>query len=140
EGDAERIDDAPQETATDGNIHDCARALDRVAFLDGRVRTEDHDADIVRFEVKRHAAYAAGKLDHFTGLNIVEAVNARDAVADGENLADFADFRFGTEILDLAFEDGGDFGWLDVHGSIPSIGSRLASAHREADAVQFRPQ
>src|SRR5262249_3409804 len=68
-------------------------------------------------EVQGHAANAARKLDHLTSLNIVEAVDTRDAVADRENLADLAHFRFGTEILNLALQDGGYFGGLNVHGS-----------------------
>ncbi len=68
--------------------------LTRLAFLDLAVGTEDHDADIVALEVERHAAHAALELDHLTGLDLVEAVDAGDAVTDGENLADFGDRGF----------------------------------------------
>ena len=85
-----------------------------------RVVAENHDADIVGFEVQRHAFDAAREFDHLAGLHIVEAVDARDAVADRQHLADFADFRFGAEILDFALQDGGDFGGLDIHFSVLS--------------------
>ena len=42
-------------------------------------------ADIVGFQVQRHALDAAGKLDHLAGLDIVEAVDAGDAVADADS-------------------------------------------------------
>ena len=32
------------------------------------------------------------ELDHFAGLDVVETVSARDAVADGQHLADLGDF------------------------------------------------
>src|SRR5262249_27011517 len=67
------------------------------------------------FQIERHALDAAGKLDHLAGLHIVQAMHAGDAVADAEHFADFADLRFGAEILDLALQDGGDFGGLDIH-------------------------
>jgi hypothetical protein len=75
-----------------GHVHDGVGALDGVAFLDVAVGAEDHDADIVGFEVQRHAPDAAGELDHLTGLHVVEAVDARDTVADAEHAAHFGDF------------------------------------------------
>ena len=79
------------------------------------VVAEDHDADIVAFEIERHAADAAGELDHLAGLDVVEAVDAGDAVADGQHLADFGDLGLLAEILDLVFEDRGDFRGADFH-------------------------
>src|SRR6185312_642400 len=42
-------------------------------------------------------------------------VDAGDAVTDREHLADFGDFGLLTEILDLLFQDGRNFGGTDVH-------------------------
>src|SRR5690606_5448054 len=106
---AETIDDAAEQALADGDVDDRAGALDGVAFLDLRVRAEDHDADIVGFEVERHALHAIGELDHFTGLDIVEAVDAGDAGADRENRADLADRGVGPEIGDLVLDDLADF-------------------------------
>src|SRR3546814_3109073 len=61
--------------------------------LDAAVSTEDHDADVVDFQVQRHALDAAGELDHFAGLHVVEAVDAGHAVADRQHLADLGDIR-----------------------------------------------
>ena len=112
---AERVDHAAEQALADGHVDDGAGALDGLAFLDLAVIAEDHDADIVDFEVERHAADAVLELDHLAGLHVVEAVGAGDAVADGEHLADFRDLGLLAEILDLLLEDRGDFCGADVH-------------------------
>src|SRR6202034_2018255 len=73
---AERIDHAAEQALADGRIDDGAGALDGLAFLDLAVGAEDHDTDVVGFEVQRHAAGAVFELDHFAGLDVVEAVDA----------------------------------------------------------------
>ena len=126
DGIAQRIDHAAQQALAHRHFHDGAGALDGVAFLDGGVGAENHHADIVGFEVQRHALDAAGKLDHLAGLDIVEAIDAGDAVADRQHLADFADLRFGAEILDFALQDRGNFGGLDIHLQFPLMAAREA--------------
>jgi hypothetical protein len=97
DGIAERVDDAAQQALSDGDVDDGAGALDRLAFLDLAVGAEDDDADIVAFEVQRHAARAVLEFDHLAGLHLVEAVGAGDAVADAQHRADFGDFRLGAK-------------------------------------------
>ena len=80
---AERINDAAQEPLADRHAHNIAGPFDRIAFTNIAVGAENHDTDIVFFQIERHAANAAGKLHHFTCLHIVEAENARNAVTDG---------------------------------------------------------
>src|SRR5690606_31598493 len=75
----------------------------------------DHHADIVGLEVERHALDAAGELHQLAGLHLVEAVDAGDAVAHREHLADFGNLGFLSEILDLVLEDRRDFRGFDVH-------------------------
>src|SRR5439155_4795774 len=99
----------------DRRLDDGARALDGLAFLDLAVLAEDHDTDIVDLEVERHAAHAVLELDHLAGLHVVEAVDAGDAVADREHLADLGDLGLLAEVLDLLLEDRGDFSGADVH-------------------------
>ena len=112
---AEPVDHAAEQALADRHVDDGAGALDGVAFADRAVVAEDHDADIVALEVERHALDAAGELDHLAGLDVVEAVDAGDAVTDGEDLADLGDFGLGAEIGDLLLEDGRDFGGADIH-------------------------
>ncbi len=112
---AESIDDAAEQALADRHLDDGAGALDDVAFLDVAVVAENHDADIVHFEVERHAAGAVGELDHLAGLALVEAVDPGDAVADRKHLADLGDLGFLAEILDLLLEDRGDLSGPDIH-------------------------
>ena len=112
---AERVDDAAEQALANRHLDDGAGALDGLAFLDLAVGAEDDDADIVDFEIQRHAFDAAFELDHLAGLHVVEAVDAGDAVADRQHLADFRNLGFLAEILDLLFEDGGDFRGADIH-------------------------
>src|ERR1700677_1409621 len=112
---AERIDDAAKQALAHRSIDDGAGALDGLAFLDLAVGAEDHDADIVGFEVQRHAARTVLELDHLAGLDIVEAVDAGNAVADGQHLSDFGNLSLLAEILDLVLQDRGNFRGADVH-------------------------
>src|ERR1700726_1266013 len=112
---AERIDHAAEQALANRRIDDGAGALDGLAFLDFAVGAEDHDADVVGLEVQRHAAGAVLELDHLAGLDVVEAVDAGNAVADGQHLSDFGNFSLLAEILDLVLEDRGNFRGADVH-------------------------
>src|SRR5690606_10562984 len=84
-------------------------------FLDVAVAAEDDDADIVDFEVQRHAADTARELDHFTSLDVVQTVNAGNTVTDGKHLAYLGDFRPRPETLNLILEDCGNFRRADIH-------------------------
>src|SRR5262249_28139578 len=95
---AERVDHAAEQALAYRHVHDGAGALDGLAFLDLTVGAEDHDADVVGFEVQRHAADAVLELDHLTGLDVVEAVDAGDAVADRQHLAHLGDLGLLTKI------------------------------------------
>src|ERR1700759_1056800 len=112
---AERVDDAAEQALADRRIDDGAGALDCLAFLDLAVGAEDHDADVVGFEVERHAARAVLELDHLAGLDVVQSIDAGDTVTDGQHLSDFGDLGLLAEILDLVLEDRGNFRGADVH-------------------------
>src|SRR5262249_28056910 len=99
----------------DWRVDDSAGALDGLAFLDLAVGTEDHDTDIVGFEIERHAADAVLELDHLAGLDVVQTIDASDAVTDRQHLANFADLGFLAAIFDLVLEDRGNFRGADVH-------------------------
>src|SRR5690606_34274702 len=108
---AQRVDDAAQQALADRHVHDLAQAAHVVALGDGGVRAEDHGADVVALQVQGHALHAGlGELDHFTRLDVVQAVDARDAVADRQHLADVGNVGFYAEVGDLRLEDGRDFG------------------------------
>ena len=91
-------------------------ALDDVALVDAGVAAEAHDADVVVLEVERHALDAGGELDHLAGLNLVQAVHARDAVAHGEDAADLVDVQRGVVAGDAFLEEGGELLGGDPRG------------------------
>jgi len=127
---AEGVDDAAEQSFADRNVDDGAGALDGRTFGDLGVRTEDHDAHVIGFEVQGHALRTIAELDHLAGLYIVEAVDAGDSVTDGEDGPDFGDLRFGVETRDLVADDAGDFSGADIHGSCLAF-------HRQSESVEF---
>ena len=58
-----------------------------------------------------------GEFDQLTGHDILQAVDAGNAVTHGENGAHFSDIGFAVEVGDLALQDLGNFGGTNVHGS-----------------------
>ena len=85
------------------------------------VVAEDHHADIVGLEIERQAARAVLELDHLARFDLVEAVDAGDAVTDREHPADLGHLGLGAEVGDLLLEDGGNLGGSDIHQRIPLI-------------------
>src|SRR5262249_52703024 len=137
---AERIGHTTLQTLADPDPDDGAGALDGVALLDGAVIAEDHHADVVGLEVEGHAANAAGKLHHLAGLHLVETVDAGNAIADRQHLADFRDLGFLAEVLDLLFEDRGDLRGPNIHQAIPFIATlRLLSLVRSELSIILLP-
>ena len=112
---SERVHYPAQQGVSDRNVHDGFGPLDRVAFADVPVVAEYDDADIVGLEIERHPSDAARELDHFPGLNVVQTVHPGNAVAHAEHLSDLGDFRLMAEILDLLFQNSGNFSCLNAH-------------------------
>ena len=86
---------------------------------------EQHGADAVFFEVQRDAEDAVRELEHLAGHRPLDAVHARDAVADRDDGADFGDVDLDGVAADLVANDLGDFFRSDVHRHLP-VGSRPA--------------
>ena len=123
---AERIDDAAQEAAADRDVDNRAGALDDVALMDAAVLAEHDDTDIVALEVERHTAHPVRERDHFAGLDRVEAVDAGDAVADRQHLADLRDICLAAEMGDLLFEDRRNLRRPNFHQHLFSLFHRLS--------------
>ncbi len=101
DGLTERVDDAANHGFADGHGHDLAGALDGVAFLDLGVVAEEHGADLVFVEVHGEAGYVVGELNELAGHDLVEAVDAGDTVAEGDDGADFVDLDALLVVLNL---------------------------------------
>ena len=125
---AERVDDAAEQLLADRDLEQAAGALDGVALLDLVPLAEQHGADVVGLEVQREAGHVVRQLEHLERHAVVEAVDARDAVADREDGADLGQVRAALfEALDPLLEDARDLVWLDLHVS-HSVSSPYAAA------------
>ena len=98
---SQRIDDAADQGVAHGHAHDAAGALDLVAFVDLRVLAQQHHAHLVFFQVHGDAGDVVRKREQLAGHDFVEAVNAGDAVAQGDDRADFVHGDLGFVVLDL---------------------------------------
>ena len=112
---AERVDHAADHLLADRHRDDAAGALDRVAFLDLGVLAEQHRADALLLEVQRDAEHAVRELEHLAGHRALDAVHARDAVADRHDGADFGDVDVDGVAANLLADDLGNLFSLDVH-------------------------
>src|SRR6185312_14906814 len=138
DGVAERIDHPAEQPAAHRHVDDGAGALHRVALADAAVIAEDDDADVVALEVERHALDAAWELDHLAGLDLVEPIDAGDAVADRQDLTDLGDIGLGAEIGDLVLQDRGDFRRADFHYWAPFMASCSRCSLLLSDASTMR--
>src|SRR5205814_1748813 len=77
-------------------------------------------------------------LGRLAGLHVGEAIGARDGVADGEHLPDFRDLGLLAEILDLLFQDGGNFRGADVHQRASFIANLIEFNLVRSDASTIR--
>src|SRR5581483_2581796 len=76
--------------------------------------------------------------DHLAGLDVVETVDAGDAVTDRQHLADFRNLGFLAEILDLVFQDGGNFRGADIHQRASFIANLIELSLVRSDASTMR--
>ncbi len=84
---AKAINDTAQQALANACLDNRACPLDRITFTDITVGTKNHDTDVIGFKVEGQPFNAAREFDHFTGLNIVQTINAGNAVTDGKHLA-----------------------------------------------------
>ena len=113
---AERVDDAAEQRVADGHLKQATRPLDLIALLDLVPLAEQHGADVVGLEVQREAGHVVRQLEELHRLAVVEAVEARDAVRDGQDGAHLGEVGAAVlEAFDAALEDAGDLVWLDLH-------------------------
>ena len=85
DGLAERVHHAADHARRRRDGHDARRALDLVAFLDELGLAEEHRAHRVLLEVQGQGHDPVGKLEQLAGHALLEAVDARDAVAHGQD-------------------------------------------------------
>src|SRR5262249_6215632 len=85
---AEGVHDAPDQRGTDGNLDDAPRPADFLSFPDLLRLAEEHDADLVLFEVQGEAEDVVAEVHELSRHHLVQPVDARDAIADRQDRAD----------------------------------------------------
>jgi hypothetical protein len=84
--------DPPEDAFPNRHAREALGAPDQVALLDVRVVAGDDDADVVLFQVQRQTydllASRIFELEHLLVHHVLQAVDARDAIPDLQNLPD----------------------------------------------------
>ena len=101
DGLAERVHHASDHVVADRHAHDASGALDLVAFLDLSEFAEQHDADLVLFQVHGDTGHPVRERQQFAGHDFVETVHTRDAVTQGDDGACLVHGNLGFVVLDL---------------------------------------
>ena len=117
---AERIHHAPEQPPPDRHLEDAPRALDGVALGDVAVVAHDDGADRVALEVQRKPVGVARELDHLALHHVGQAVDAGDAVGEGDDRSLRARLDAHVEALDLLLDEVADFRRGELHDRIPA--------------------
>ena len=124
DGAAERVHHAAHHRFAHRHGHDLARAAHFLAFFDVLVFAQQHRAHLILFEVHGDAGNAVAELDQFTRHDLIEAVDAGDAVAHRHDGADFADVDGAVVIFDLVPQYACNFVCPNLSHKIPVTCSR----------------
>ena len=89
-GTAQGIDDTAEQGVAHAHIHDPARALDLIARVQGRVLTEQNDAEFVGVQVEDDAKDPVVELDQFLEADVGQTRNLGNAGADTDDRAHLA--------------------------------------------------
>ena len=106
---SQRIDHAADDRIAYGNLHQTARSLYYVAFLDGFRISQKNGTYIAFFQVHGHAVNAVRQFQQFTGHAVFKAIYMGDTVADFKNRTYFIDIEVYFVIFNLFFNDRCDF-------------------------------
>ncbi len=88
DGLAEGVDHAADERVADGYGHDLAGTLDLIAFAQLGVVAEQYGTDLILVEVHGQTGDAVGEVDQFARHDLVQPMDAGDAVAQRDDGAD----------------------------------------------------
>jgi hypothetical protein len=133
DGLTERAHHPAHQLGADGDGHDAAGALDLVALLDLGGLAHEHRAHRVLLEVQGDAGHAVGQLQELAGHAALQAEDAGDAVAHGEDGAHLGHVHPGGEAAQLLLQDLADLVGADLHRrSRPPCQSAAPSRSRSA--------
>ena len=110
----ERVNHAPDQSVSHRHGHNLVSPLDNIAFFDFGVVAEQHHAYLILFQVQRNPGHAVREREHLAFHALLQAVNARDAVADRNHRADFVHLDGLLVVLNLLFQYFCDLVRFDV--------------------------
>ncbi len=96
-----RVHHAADHGFTGRHRHDFSCALYLAAFFDLRVITQQHRANLIFFQVHRQSRHAVPELEQFAGHDFVQAMNAGDSVAEGDDRPNFVHRNAGLVVFNL---------------------------------------
>jgi len=113
---AQRIDHPANHGIADGHAQQLAGGPHLVSLGDLQEITQNDDADGVLFEVERHALDAdAGEIHHFAGHDAAQTVDAGNAVAHFQHLADFDGRELAAVLVNFLRQNGSDLVRFESH-------------------------
>ena len=118
---AQGVDHAAKQLGADRHFQNAAGTLDRVAFGNVFVLTQNHGADGVTLQVQGQAEGVVGEFQHFTLLHVGQPVDTGNAVGHGNHGAFVAGSGGQLQVLDPALDQIADFRGIEItHGVAPN--------------------
>ena len=129
--------DAPGQRGAHGHGGNLPCPAHQVALPDAGGIAHDGHAHALFFQVKHNAAHAVGELHQLASHGLLQAENARDAIAHTEHRAAFEHLGGAVKVFNLPLEDGGYFCGFELHGHgttllQPAVNRRRSRRNRPA--------
>ena len=115
DGLTERVHHPAEQRPPHRYLEDAPGALDGIALGDVAVVAHDDRADGVAFEIERESVGIVRKLDHLALHHVGQAVDAGDAVGEGDDRPFRAGLDAHVEALDLLLDEVADFRRGELH-------------------------
>src|SRR5579875_227416 len=118
-GPAQRIHDTTDQGLSHWNRDDPPGAFYRVTLLDVAVIAKQYNPNLIFFQIESDADGLWSKFDQFARHDILQAVNACNAVTNADYRSCFGNIRDGVEILNFRTEYARNFVCSDVSHPFP---------------------
>src|SRR5438270_12807939 len=129
DGLAKRVDHATDHGVTDRHAHDSSGTLDLVPFADLGVVAQEHDANLVLFQVHGDTRHVVRKSEQLSSHDLVQAMHAGNAVTETDHGTHFIHGDLGFVILDLLADEFSNFVCFDLRHMFSSYVLVFSSQH-----------
>ncbi len=121
DGQSQRVDHASDHGVAHRHAQNLAGALYLLAFLEFGIVAQDNGANLVFLKRKRKTRDVVREAEQFAGHDLIEPVDAGDAVAQGRNGADFVDLHLRIVVRDLLAKKLRNLVCFDLSHVRPSV-------------------